>query len=80
MPKPNMVIVLDVPVEVSVLRKTERDIIEQDISYLRKVRATYTHIASTKGWYVVDGTGAPEVVHSDIMKLVNDEFQWNIKM
>ena len=78
MPRPNLVIVLDVPVEESIRRKTNRDMIEQDLSYLQKVRETYKTLGAPRGWRIVDGNQAAVIVHEDIMKLVNDEFQWNI--
>ena len=78
MPKPNVVIVLDVPVQVSVDRKTDRDILEKDVKYLEKVRKTYIELGALMGWRVINGDRPAEYVHEEILKIVNDEFGWNL--
>ena len=79
MPKPDLVIVIDIPVEESIRRKSNRDIIEQDISYLQKVRETYKTLGAPMGWRIIDGNRAPEEVHSDIIDIVNTEFGWKLE-
>ena len=78
MPKPDIVIILDIPAKVSAQRKSKRDFIESDIIYLEKVRQTYVNLASTMGWYVIGGDRGPQEVHQDILKIVSQEFNWNI--
>ena len=78
MPKPNLVIILDIPVKISAERKTERDMIEQDLEYLERVRQTYNLLGAQMGWYIVNGEQPEEYVHKDILKIVNDEFGWKI--
>ena len=78
MPKPDIVIVLDIPAKVSEARKDKRDVIERDLIYLEKVRKTYFNLGPMMGWYIINGDQAPEDVHQEILKIVNHEFNWNI--
>ena len=78
MPKPNLVIVLDVPVEVSVDRKADRDVVERDLVYLEKVRKTYLSLGGPLGWRIVNGDRPAEYVHKEILKIVNEEFNWKV--
>jgi dTMP kinase len=74
MPKPDLVIVIDVPPEVSMERKTNRDVIERDLLYLRKVRNLYRVVGETLGWCLVDGVQKVENVHHDVVEVVNKKF------
>jgi len=56
LPKPDVVVVLDVTPRTSFMRKTrERDLHEGDLTYLRRVRGAYLRLARKYGWKVVDG-------------------------
>ncbi len=56
LPKPNVVVVLDVPPRTSFIRKIRgRDLHEGDLTYLRSVRRAYLRLAKKYGWKVVDG-------------------------
>ena len=56
LPKPDVVVVLDVTPRTSFMRKTrERDLHEEDLTYLRRVRGAYLRLARKYGWKVVDG-------------------------
>ena len=56
LPKPDVVVVLDVTPRTSFIRKSqERDLHEGDLTYLRRVRRTYLRLARKNGWNVVDG-------------------------
>jgi dTMP kinase len=56
LPKPNVVVVLDVSPRTSFKRKIrERDLHEGDPTYLRSVRRAYLRLATKYGWKVVDG-------------------------
>lgn len=71
LPEPTKVIILDVPVETSFVRKRHhRDIHEEDLQYLQKVRRTYLLLAKKYGWTVLDGTASPVTVHSKIWNSV----------
>ena len=56
LPKPNVVVVLDLSPLTSFKRKIrERDLHEGDLGYLRRVRRAYLRLAKKYGWKVVDG-------------------------
>ena len=56
LPKPDVVVVLDVTPRTSFIRKIrERDLHEGDLTYLRMVRRAYLRLARKYGWKVVDG-------------------------
>ena len=56
LPKPDVVVVLDVTPRTSFARKVRRrDLHEGDLTYLRRVRGAYLRLARRYGWKVVDG-------------------------
>jgi dTMP kinase len=56
LPKPDVVIVLDVTPRTSFIRKIrERDLHEDDLTYLRRVREAYLRLARKYGWKVIGG-------------------------
>ncbi len=56
LPRPDVVVVLDVTPRTSFGRKRKgRDLHEGDLTYLRKVRRTYLRLARKYSWKVVDG-------------------------
>ena len=63
LPKPDVVVVLDVSPRTSLLRKRRgRDVHESDLTYLNKVRRAYLSLAKEYGWRVVDARGDTEKV------------------
>ncbi len=69
LPRPKVVILLDVPVDTSFVRKkVARDIHESNAEYLRKVRRAYLKLARSHGWHVVDGTGSKAEVLERVRK------------
>jgi len=63
LPKPNVVIVLDIPPRVSAGRKrTRRDVHEVDLAYLKNVRRQYLQLGSRYRWKIVDGRQDPATV------------------
>ncbi len=71
LPMPERVIVLDIPVGSSFVRKSHlRDLHESDRALLLKVRRNYLRLANRFHWQVVDGTRSATVVHSEIWKSV----------
>jgi len=63
LPKPDLVVVLDLSPRNSQLRKrTGRDVHESNLTYLNKVRRAYLSLAKSFGWRVVDGRGDVEKV------------------
>jgi len=71
LPTPDAVLVIDVPVQTSTIRKTvKRDVHERNIKYLRNVRRCYLQLAKRKGWQIVSGTGSVQEVSRRILKRV----------
>ena len=75
MPEPDIVIVIDIPVEESISRKHRRDVIESDKNYLEKVRQTYLTLGPLFGWKIVDGLGTPDAVHEKICQALGAVIQ-----
>jgi dTMP kinase len=67
LPKPDRVVVLDIPLSVSVQRKRERrDVHEGNLPYLKRVRKEYHRLAKRYGWKIVDGTQRPRSVQKEV--------------
>jgi len=68
--KPNLVIFIDIPPEISLRRKRARphDRLEK-VDLLRRVREAYKEIAKEEGFFVVDGDRAKEEVFADVKKI-----------
>jgi dTMP kinase len=76
LPKPAMVIVLDVPVSSSFNRKTEkRDLHEKNRQFLAKVRLSYHKLARQYKWKIVEANMSADQVHSQIWKQVQSRFR-----
>lgn len=87
-PKPDLVIFLDMPVAVSQRLMTERyhgddhkkDVHEADVNYLSACREAALYTASKQGWHVVCCSVAGEEprtikdIHKEICSLVSEEF------
>lgn len=85
-PRPDLVIFLDMPVEVSQKLMTSRydgdegkkDVHEADIEFLKKCRKSALYTAEKQGWAVIScaDSGAPlpvELIHSKIVDFVKEE-------
>jgi dTMP kinase len=71
LPKPSRVIILNVPVATSFVRKRRhRDIHEENSKYLERVRRTYIQLSKRYHWEIVNGKAPPQEVHSDIWRSV----------
>jgi len=67
LPRPDRVVVLDIPLGVSVGRKRKRrDVHEGNLPYLRRVRMEYRHLAKRFAWQIIDGTQSPERVQREV--------------
>jgi len=76
LPKPNVVVVIDVSPQTSLVRKHEgRDIHEGDLVYLEKVRRAYRLLAKKYRWNIVDGREEPEEVRRLIWEKVYGTFR-----
>ena len=85
-PKPDLVIYLDVPVEISQRLMTDRysgdenkkDVHESNVEFLKKCRKSALYTANKQNWCVVDCTKNGELlsidtIHSKICELVDKE-------
>jgi dTMP kinase len=71
LPKADLVLILDVSPKASFRRKRRlRDVHEEDLSYLRKVRSIYLRLAKKYGWRVVDGERDPKAVNLELWRAV----------
>ena len=71
LPKPDIVIVLDVPVPRSFERKKQhRDIHENNRVFLLSVKRAYRQLAGKYHWKIVKGSGPTEHVQESIWKMV----------
>ncbi len=71
LPKPNKVVVLDVPVEFSFSRKLRsRDAHESDRSLLVRVRRNYLSLARKLRWIVVDASRPAKIVSEEILEKI----------
>jgi dTMP kinase len=67
LPKPDLVLILDVSPRTSFRRKRQlRDVHEEDLSYLSKVRSTYLRLARKYRWTVIDGERDPRAVNMEL--------------
>ncbi len=71
LPKADVVIVLDVPPEVSLARMDDgADLFEKDREMMSKVPRLYRELASKYGWHIINGARGREEVHGDLAKIV----------
>ncbi len=76
LPKTDLVIVLDVPVDSSFARKVRnRDVHEKDEKFLTRVRRTYKLLGREHGWKIVNATGPVQEVHAAVWGLVSKRFK-----
>ena len=72
LPKPDLVLVLDISPQASFKRKMRRrDLHEVNRVYLRKVRNAYLRLAEKYRWKVIDGERNPKIVHLVLWKQVS---------
>ncbi len=85
-PKPDAVIYLDMPVDISQRLMTGRyggneskkDVHEADVAFLEKCRKSALYAASRQGWHIVECSNGKEPysiekIHNEIMKIVDEE-------
>lgn len=85
LPKPDLVIYLDMPTEITekMMRQREQstgthaDIHEQDEAYLKRCRANAKEVVKTCGWTVIhcangDEPRTPEDIHCQVMEIVRE--------
>lgn len=71
LPEPDLTVLLDIPPEVSLSRKTDaRDAYESRLDLLARVRDVYLGLAASPTWRIVDATPDREVVWSAVLSVV----------
>ena len=76
LPEPNLVILLDISPTTSLKRKRRgRDLNEQDLAYLERVRSVYLDLAKEYGWWVIDAERTIKQVHEKIYTIVKSEIR-----
>lgn len=71
LPAPDLTILIDIPPEVAVQRKSAgRDLYERDRDLLERVRRSYREQAKAPRWELVDGDRARDDVTADVRRLV----------
>jgi dTMP kinase len=77
LPKPDLYILVDIPVGESFNRRPERrDRYEKQKGMLDAVRSCYRDLFIKEGWKIVDGVGTVAEVHARIMDCVPTSFVW----
>jgi thymidylate kinase len=78
LPMPDIYILLDIPVELSIQRRPyRRDRYEKDTALLNRVRDQYLRIFSgrrSEGWCIIDGSGSAEDIRRSILELLEAVF------
>ena len=76
LPEPDLVILLDISPTTSLKRKMRgRDVNEQDLAYLGRVRSVYLDLAREYGWRVIDAERSIKQVHEEIYTVVEGEIR-----
>ena len=71
LPKPDLVLILNVSPRVSFERKRQLlDVHEENLPYLREVRDAYLRLARKHGWKIIDGECDAGIVSLELWKFV----------
>ena len=77
LPKPDLYIFVDIPVEESYRRRPERrDRYEKQKGMLERVRDIYLNLFTKEGWKIIDGVGSVDQIHARICDCVPTSFIW----
>ena len=72
LPFPEKIILLDIPIKVSFVRKSEnRDINEKNLEYLLKVRKIYLSMAKEYRWKIINGNKSQKEIQKQIFRYVH---------
>jgi dTMP kinase len=67
LPAANLTVLLDIPPDVGVRRKTAgRDLFERDLALLQRVRESYRRQAESERWHLIAGDRPKEYVSADV--------------
>jgi|TARA_B110000263_G_scaffold46132_1_gene38234 dTMP kinase len=76
LPKPDLTILIDIPITESVFRKSEnRDRYEKDRKFLNNVKSRYKKLATMNKWSKIKGNRSKEEVSKEIWNLVVNKYK-----
>lgn len=76
LPKPDLTILIDIPITESVFRKSEnRDRYEKDRKFLNNVKSRYKKLATMNKWSKINGNRSKEEVSKEIWNLVVNKYK-----
>jgi dTMP kinase len=77
MPRSDLTIILDVPVQITEKRGTRMDKnrFEQDREFKERVREAFLTLAEKEKWKVIDAARSKEDVHNDIIRIVESHLE-----
>lgn len=76
LPPADLTLLLDIPPEVAVRRKSSgRDRYERDVDLLRRVRESYRRQAASPGWALVSGDAPRDEVSRNVRRIVGSRLQ-----
>jgi len=75
LPKADLVVVVDVPIDVAFRRKADRDIYERNMDFMNKIRQAYLELANRFGWIVINGNRFVSEVHEDVWAIVTEKLR-----
>ena len=76
LPKPDLTILIDIPITESVFRKSEnRDRYEKDKKFLNNVKSRYKKLATMNKWSKIKGNRSKEEVSKEIWNLVVNKYK-----
>ena len=71
LPKPDLTILIDIPITESVIRKTKnRDRYEKNKKFLKNVKSRYMKLATMRKWKIIKGDRSKGEVSKDIWNIV----------
>lgn len=68
LPRPDAIILIDVPADLAHSRILLRGEDSETLSYLKSSREAYLEIARARGWHIIDGSGTTRQVALDAMR------------
>lgn len=77
MPRSDLTIILDVPVQITVKRGTRmaKNRFEQDKEFKKRVREAFLTLAEKEKWKVIDAARSKEDIHNDIIRFVESHLE-----
>ena len=76
LPRPDLTILIDIPITESVFRKSEnRDRYEKDRKFLNNVKSRYKKLATMNKWSRIKGNSSKEEVSKEIWNLVVNKYK-----